>query len=79
MSALRTREEFEEIRPRVKEIVHDLAHGFGGSVSAEHGIGRLKVGDLECYGDPVKLSMMRAIKTALDPHGILNPGAVLRG
>ena len=75
----RTREEFEEIRPRVKEIVHDLAHGFGGSVSAEHGIGRLKVDDLERYGDPVKLSMMRAIKTALDPHGILNPGAVLRG
>ncbi|MGX9856052.1 FAD-binding oxidoreductase [Limimaricola variabilis] len=74
----RDRREFDDIRPRVKEIVHDLAHGFGGSVSAEHGIGRLKVGDLERYGDSVKLSMMRAIKSALDPNGILNPGAVLR-
>jgi len=53
-------------------------HGLGGSVSAEHGIGRLKIGDLERYGDPVKLAAMRAIKTALDPMGIMNPGAVLR-
>ncbi|SDE49418.1 FAD-binding oxidoreductase [Limimaricola pyoseonensis] len=75
----RSREDYEHIRAKVKELVHDLAHGFGGSVSAEHGIGRLKVGDLERYGDPAKLSMMRAIKAALDPHGILNPGAVLRG
>ena len=63
---------------RVKEIVHDLTHARGGSVAAEHGVGRLKVGDLERYGDPVKLSMMRAVKAALDPRGILNPGAVLR-
>ncbi|MGR3464782.1 FAD-binding oxidoreductase [Limimaricola sp.] len=75
----RDRSEFEDIRPKVKALVHDLAHAFGGSVSAEHGIGRLKVGDLERYGDPVKLAMMRAVKSALDPHGILNPGAVLRG
>ncbi|PVA05767.1 FAD-binding oxidoreductase [Thalassorhabdomicrobium marinisediminis] len=65
-------------REAVKTTVHDLVHSFGGSVSAEHGIGRLKVADLECYGDPAKLTMMRAIKTALDPRGILNPGAVLR-
>jgi FAD/FMN-containing dehydrogenase len=51
----------------------------GGSVSAEHGIGRLKVDDLERYGDPAKLAAMRAIKAALDPLGIMNPGAVLRG
>ncbi len=74
----RDRKDYEDIRPRGKEIVHDLAHAFGGSVSAEHGIGRLKVGDLERYGDPAKLAMMRAIKSALDPRGILNPGAVLR-
>ena len=49
----------------------------GGSVSAEHGIGRLKVKDLETYTDPAKLAAMRAIKQALDPTGILNPGAVL--
>ena len=55
-----------------------IAHEFGGSVSAEHGVGRLKVGDLERYSDPAKLNMMRAIKGALDPNGIMNPGAVLR-
>ena len=64
---------------RVKEAVHDLVHALGGSVSAEHGIGRLKVDDLERYGDPAKLAAMRAIKAALDPLGIMNPGAVLRG
>ena len=63
----------------VKRAVHDLVHEMEGSVSAEHGIGRLKTGDLERYGDPVKLEMMRAIKAAFDPHGILNPGAVLKG
>ena len=57
--------------------VHDLVHVHGGSISAEHGIGRLKRADLERYGDPARLAAMRAIKTALDPHGIMNPGAVL--
>ncbi|MCZ4353265.1 FAD-binding oxidoreductase [Roseovarius aestuarii] len=62
----------------IKRIVHDLVDQFDGSISAEHGIGRLKVGDLERYGDPTKLAAMRAIKAALDPKGIMNPGAVLR-
>ncbi|MEH7827249.1 FAD-binding oxidoreductase [Gemmobacter denitrificans] len=75
----RTRADHENQREAVKTCVHDLVHGLGGSVSAEHGVGRLKVGDLERYGDPVKLATMRAIKQALDPDGILNPGAVLRG
>jgi FAD/FMN-containing dehydrogenase len=65
-------------RDAIKTGVHDLVHELGGSVSAEHGIGRLKVADLERYGDPVALAAMRAIKAALDPAGILNPGAVLR-
>jgi len=72
------RNDFMDVRGLVKKSVHDLAASMDGSVSAEHGIGRLKVGDLETYGDPVKLAMMRAIKTALDPNGIMNPGAVLR-
>ena len=55
-----------------------MVHAMGGSVSAEHGIGRLKVDDLERYSDPAKLAAMRAVKAALDPLGILNPGAVLR-
>ncbi len=66
------------LRDAVKATVHDLVHDMGGSVSAEHGLGRLKVGDLERYGDPGKLAAMRAIKAALDPNGIMNPGAVLR-
>ena len=66
-------------RSEIKRAVHDLVDELGGSVSAEHGVGRLKVDDLERYGDPGKLVAMRAIKAALDPKGILNPGAVLRG
>ncbi len=71
------RADYEVERPQVKRVVHDLVHEMEGSVSAEHGIGRLKVADLEKYGDPAKLAMLRAIKDALDPKGIMNPGAVL--
>ena len=74
----RSRADHEAERPAIKRAVHDLVHEVGGSISAEHGIGRLKVDDLERYGDPAKLAAMRAIKAALDPHGIMNPGAVLR-
>jgi FAD/FMN-containing dehydrogenase len=74
----KTRADYENMREAIKTCVHDLVNELGGSVSAEHGIGRLKVGDLERYGDPAKLAAMRAIKTALDPLGIMNPGAVLR-
>jgi len=62
----------------VQRAVHDLVREFGGSFSAEHGIGRLKVGELERYASPVELSLMRAVKQAFDPHGIMNPGKVLR-
>ncbi|MBN2630435.1 MAG: FAD-binding oxidoreductase [Rhodobacteraceae bacterium] len=75
----RSRKDHENQREAVKTCVHDIVDAVGGSVSAEHGIGRLKVGDLERYGDPAKLAAMRAIKAALDPRGIMNPGAVLRG
>lgn len=78
-AAGRTKADHVEQRDAIKTCVHDLVHELGGSVSAEHGIGRLKVDDLERYGDPAKLAAMRAIKAALDPKGIMNPGAVLRG
>lgn len=74
----KSRADYGNLRDAVKRVVHDLADSFGGSVSAEHGIGRLKVADLETYGDPAKQAMMRAVKDALDPRGIMNPGAVLR-
>lgn len=74
----RDRAAYENERGALSRIVHDLAAEMGGSISAEHGIGRLKVDDLERYADPAKLAAMRAIKGALDPQGIMNPGAVLR-
>ena len=73
----RSRKLYDSLREPVKRAVHDLVHALGGSVAAEHGVGRLKVADLVRYGDPAKLAAMRAIKKALDPLGILNPGAVL--
>ena len=72
----RDRSEYENQREAVKEVVHDLVAGFDGSFSAEHGVGRFKTGDLRKYGDPAKLAAMRAIKSALDPHGIMNPGVI---
>ena len=72
-----SRRDHESIRVAIKTLVHDAVHARGGSVSAEHGIGRLKTDDLLHYGDPSKLAAMRAVKAALDPAGILNPGAVL--
>ncbi len=72
------RADFAHHRAAIKGVVHDVVAQFDGSISAEHGIGRLKVADLEHFGDPAKLAAMRAIKGALDPKGIMNPGAVLR-
>ncbi len=57
--------------------VHDLVTQWGGSISAEHGIGQMKVDELGRLGDPVALSMMRAVKRALDPDNILNPGKLV--
>ena len=72
-----SRDELGHLRDDVKRVVHDLLVEFEGSFSAEHGVGRMKVGDLERYGDPVRLAAMRAIKQALDPKGIMNPGVIL--
>jgi FAD/FMN-containing dehydrogenase len=71
--------DYRHLNASVKTALHDLVHDLGGSISAEHGIGRVKTGDLARYADPAKLAAMRAIKAALDPNGILNPGAVIGG
>ena len=63
----------------IKRKIHDLVRDFTGSFSAEHGIGRFKVEELARYAPPVELELMRAIKRAFDPHGIMNPGKVLGG
>ena len=72
------RERFLARIDSVRRAVHDLVREFGGSFSAEHGIGRTKVGELERYASAVELELMRAVKRAFDPHGIMNPGKVLR-
>jgi FAD/FMN-containing dehydrogenase len=61
----------------LETALFDLAESLGGSISAEHGIGRLKAPQFAQRADPVELSTMRALKAALDPKGILNPGKVL--
>jgi FAD/FMN-containing dehydrogenase len=61
----------------VNHLVYQSVKRFGGSISAEHGVGSMKVGCLPDYKDPVALAMMRRIKDALDPQGLLNPGRVL--
>ena len=61
----------------ISAFVHDRVTDFGGSLSAEHGIGQMKRDELGRLGDPVALSLMRKVKQALDPQGILNPGKLV--
>ncbi len=70
-------EAFLANQEQVNRVVHDAVAGFGGSISAEHGIGALKRDELARYKSPVELDLMRAIKAALDPLGIMNPGKIL--
>jgi len=69
--------QLQAVETKVKRAVHDFVREFGGSFSAEHGIGQLKVFELERYADPVELELMRRVKQAFDPNGIMNPGKVL--
>lgn len=75
----RKRAEYDDHRKHYSRQVHELTISKGGSFSAEHGVGRLKVDDLAQWGDPGRVSAMRAIKQALDPRGIMNPGVILPG
>ena len=67
-----------EYEPQVNKIVYDAVCRHGGSISAEHGVGSLKVDSLPKYKDPVALALMARIKHALDPQGLFNPGRVIR-
>jgi FAD/FMN-containing dehydrogenase len=62
----------------ISHMVYDLVTLAGGSISAEHGIGQMKIDELERLGPPAKLHAMRAIKQALDPLGLMNPGKLIR-
>jgi FAD/FMN-containing dehydrogenase len=72
-----TREKFLGEWERMQRIVHDLVMEMNGSFSAEHGIGRLKMGEMLRYRPAVELEMMRKLKATLDPKGIMNPGRVI--
>ncbi|AVM74905.1 FAD-binding oxidoreductase [Magnetospirillum gryphiswaldense] len=61
----------------MNRIVHDIVAEMAGSVSAEHGIGQLKIAEMARYKQDVELDLMRAVKAALDPTGLMNPGKVL--
>lgn len=64
-------------RAEIAHIVHDIVHEFGGSISAEHGIGVMKRNELLRYKSAAEIDIMRALKRTLDPKNILNPGKVL--
>jgi FAD/FMN-containing dehydrogenase len=61
----------------VNRIVHDLVHELGGSISAEHGLGQLKRAEVLRYKSATEMDLMRAVKHAIDPRGLMNPGKVL--
>jgi len=63
--------------PDVNHVVYEVVAALGGSISAEHGLGVLKVEEIKRYKSALELELMRAIKRTLDPHGIMNPGKVL--
>jgi FAD/FMN-containing dehydrogenase len=69
--------QLQAVEAKVRRAIHDFVREFGGSFSAEHGIGQLKVFELERYANPVELDLMRRVKLAFDPNGIMNPGKVL--
>ena len=73
----RSNSEFIAQTGAVNRIVHDLVHELGGSISAEHGLGQLKREEVLRYKSRTEMDMMRAVKQALDPRGLMNPGKLL--
>jgi FAD/FMN-containing dehydrogenase len=69
---------YAEQVPHITRLVNDMVVAAGGSISAEHGIGQLKLAELERLSPPSRIAALRAIKSALDPQGILNPGKLVR-
>ena len=69
--------EFIAQTPEANRIVHDIVAELGGSISAEHGLGQLKRTEILRYKSPVEMALMRSVKQAIDPQGLMNPGKVL--
>lgn len=70
-------DEFIAQQEAVNRVVHDSVHRFGGSISAEHGLGALKRDEIRRYKSDIEISMMQAVKRALDPLDLMNPGKVI--
>lgn len=70
-------ETFLDLYPTMNKAVHDIVHEMNGSISAEHGIGRMKREELIATTQPIAIDLMRRVKAALDPAGIMNPGKVI--
>ncbi len=70
-------ETFAALEGPINRIAHDAVVRFGGSISAEHGLGILRRDEAARYKQPVEVAMMRAVKRALDPEGLMNPGKLL--
>ena len=68
---------FKAQHEAIMQVIYDSTVSFSGSISAEHGIGQAKRDAARHYKDPLELELMRAIKTTLDPKGLMNPGKVL--
>ena len=73
-----TETELLALQSEIYGVVHDSVHAHSGSISAEHGVGQLKRDELPRYKSAVELALMRRIKRALDPQGLMNPGKVLQ-
>ncbi len=74
----KSNKQFFSYKEKLRNIINEECYNLQGSISAEHGIGRLKVEELKKYGDKGKLLAMAKIKKALDPMGLLNPGVIFK-
>jgi len=68
---------YAEEGPVITRFVNDLVVASGGSISAEHGIGQMKLAELERLSSPARMAALRAIKAAFDPHVLMNPGKLV--
>jgi len=72
------KDDFLALWDEISTIVYGIAHAYNGSISAEHGVGRMKIDEIPHYKQPVEIELMRRLKHCLDPQGILNPGKMVR-
>ena len=71
------RQAFLALWDEVRDVVHAIVIDMNGSISAEHGVGRLKREEIKQYKSPIEIDLMHRVKAALDPHNIMNPGKVV--